>query len=72
LRILVDRVHFFAIAAQQLRRILVDHARKRKAEKRGGGATDVTLTLFADAADSAPAGMTVDLLDVNRGSSTKT
>lgn len=30
------RAHFFAIAAQQLRRILVDHARRIRAEKRGG------------------------------------
>src|SRR5262245_32595237 len=31
-----DRVHFFAIAAQTMRRILIDHARARIAEKRGG------------------------------------
>jgi RNA polymerase sigma factor (TIGR02999 family) len=31
-----DRSHFFALAAQQMRRILVDHARSRNAEKRGG------------------------------------
>lgn len=32
-----DRSHFLAIAAQAMRRILVDHARRRGAEKRGGG-----------------------------------
>ena len=32
-----DRMHFFAVAAQVMRRILVDHARRRKSEKRGGG-----------------------------------
>lgn len=32
-----DRAHFFAVAAQIMRRILVDHARKRIAGKRGGG-----------------------------------
>lgn len=32
-----DRAHFFAVAAQQLRRILVDHARRRQSDKRGGG-----------------------------------
>ena len=32
-----DRAHFFAVAAQVMRRILVDHARKRIAGKRGGG-----------------------------------
>jgi RNA polymerase sigma-70 factor, ECF subfamily len=31
-----DRAHFFAVAAQQLRRILVDHARAEHANKRGG------------------------------------
>ncbi len=38
-----DRVHFFAVAAQLMRRILVDHGRKRCAAKRGGDR--VTLTL---------------------------
>src|SRR5262245_46284110 len=32
-----NRAHFFGIAAQLMRRIIIDHARKRKAEKRGGG-----------------------------------
>jgi RNA polymerase sigma factor (TIGR02999 family) len=31
-----DRAHFFAVAAQSMRRILVEHARKRDAKKRGG------------------------------------
>ena len=31
-----DKAHFFAVAAQQMRRILVDHARDRQAAKRGG------------------------------------
>lgn len=37
-----DRVHFFAIAARTMRQILVDHARKRDAAKRGGGERPVT------------------------------
>jgi RNA polymerase sigma factor (TIGR02999 family) len=37
-----DRAHFFAIASQAMRRILVDHARKKRAAKRGGGGTRVT------------------------------
>lgn len=32
-----NRAHFFAIAARLMRRILVDHARSRRASKRGGG-----------------------------------
>lgn len=33
-----NRAHFFGVAAQIMRRILVDHARKHTANKRGGGA----------------------------------
>jgi RNA polymerase sigma-70 factor, ECF subfamily len=38
-----NRPHFFAVAAQLMRRIMVDHARGRRALKRGGGAVKVTL-----------------------------
>ena len=38
-----NRAHFFAIAARAMRRILLDHAGARNAEKRGGGAPAVTL-----------------------------
>src|SRR4051794_40094799 len=38
-----NRSQFFGVAAQMMRRILVDHARARKAAKRGGGAHEVTL-----------------------------
>jgi RNA polymerase sigma factor (TIGR02999 family) len=38
-----NRAHFFGIAAQMMRRILVDHARTRNAAKRGDGACMVTL-----------------------------
>lgn len=38
-----DRAHFFATAALHMRSILVDHARSRLADKRGGGALRVTL-----------------------------
>jgi RNA polymerase sigma-70 factor (ECF subfamily) len=38
-----DRGHFFAIASQQMRRILVDHARADGALRRGGGALRVDL-----------------------------
>lgn len=37
-----DRAHFFAVAARVMRRILVDHARARHYQKRGGGAPKVT------------------------------
>jgi RNA polymerase sigma factor (TIGR02999 family) len=38
-----NRAHFFAVAAQAMRRILVDHARTRDAAKRGGGAPKASL-----------------------------
>lgn len=38
-----DRVHFFAVAAQLMRRVLVDEARKRQAQKRGGALTCLAL-----------------------------
>lgn len=37
-----DRAHFFAIAARVMRRILVDRARAKRYQKRGGGAQAVT------------------------------
>ncbi|MDT7543083.1 MAG: hypothetical protein QOE33_2987 [Acidobacteriota bacterium] len=54
-----NRAHFFGIAAQQMRRILVDRARARKADKRGG---DISLLAF-DESHAAPQGQAqVDLL----------
>lgn len=41
---LQDRAHFYAIAAQQLRRILIDYVRAARAAKRGGEQLRVTLT----------------------------
>jgi len=38
-----NRGHFFALASKQMRRILVDHARSARAQKRGGGAIKVEL-----------------------------
>jgi len=38
-----SRAHFFALAALQMRAVLVDHGRRHAADKRGGGAIQVTL-----------------------------
>ena len=38
-----DRVHFFAVSARLLRRILVDHAKANHRQKRGGGAETIPL-----------------------------
>jgi len=43
-----DRAHFFAVSAQLMRRILIDFARSRGVQKRGGGALQLSL-------DDAPA-----------------
>ena len=45
-----NRAHFYAIAANTMRRVLIDHARKRKADKRGGGIR-VTLQTGMDFAE---------------------
>ena len=44
-----DRAHFFAVSAQMMRRILVDAARARGSEKRGGAAVRVDLNESIDA-----------------------
>jgi RNA polymerase sigma factor (TIGR02999 family) len=54
-----DRGHFFAIAAQMMRRILVDHARREQRHKRGGGATHVEISEAKDVAAAA----SVDAVD---------
>ena len=59
-----NRAHFFGVAAQVMRRVLVDHARGRLADKRGGGAAHVTLDDFHAGAGDEGAGA-VDLLDLN-------
>ncbi len=56
-----SRAHFFAIAAQMIRRILVDHARSQRAEKRGSGAVKLEL----DAALAIPLKTDVDLVLLN-------
>jgi len=38
-----NRAHFFGIAARAMRQVLVEHARRRAADKRGGGLTRITL-----------------------------
>lgn len=50
-----DRAHFFRTASECMRRILVDHARARKADKRGGGAPVMPLSVVDLANDDDPA-----------------
>lgn len=53
-----NRAHFFAVASQLMRRILVDHARKRQTVKRGALPTRVTL----DEADTPVEPLDVDVV----------
>lgn len=57
-----DRVHFFAVAATTMRRVLIEHARKANRPKRGGGGHRVTLE--DDAAVVRPP--TVEILALDR------
>lgn len=50
-----DRAHFLAMAARLMRRVLVDHARAKRYQKRGGGAVRVTF------AEELPVGEAPDL-----------
>ncbi len=63
------RAHFFAVAAQAMRRILVDHARNRLAQKRGGEAGRVSLEEVGGCEIPAREGTAgpheVDLIDLN-------
>ncbi len=59
----VDRNHFIAVATEMMRRVLVDHARSRKREKRGGGVPAQPLDEFAIPIDDA--GRTVDLVELS-------
>lgn len=58
-----DRVHFFAIASKLVRRVLVEHARKRDAAKRGGGAPHVQLSPAAAGEDPREQSLEVLALD---------
>jgi RNA polymerase sigma factor (TIGR02999 family) len=66
-----NRAHFFAIAAQMMRRILTDHARRRSFGKHGGGLRRVLLDDVADISTRSDAGIVavdealVELKDVD-------
>src|SRR5262245_42181877 len=56
-----NRAHFFAVAAQMMRRILVDHARARRNLKRGGEWKQITLS----EAEFLPALVSTDLVAID-------
>lgn len=56
-----DRAHFYRVAARVMRHLLVDHARKRRSGKRGGGVDDLNIDDHAVAtADDTVAVLAVD------------
>jgi RNA polymerase sigma factor (TIGR02999 family) len=59
-----NREHFFAICAGLMRQVLVDHARRRRARKRGSGELRVALENAPDAAAAPP--RDVDLLQLDQ------
>lgn len=59
----MHRAHFLALAARVMRQVLVDHARRRGAGKRGGGAVHVTLSGIANAAEPEA----LDMLTLDEG-----
>ena len=56
-----NRAHFFGVAAGMMRRVLVDHARRRKALKQGGDAMRVSLVQAENAANN----QTADVIALN-------
>lgn len=57
------REHFFRAAAEAMRKILIDHARARNADKRGGGKAALRITGIADVADLSDSGGILTLDD---------
>ncbi len=64
--VISDKQHFIAIAAQQMRRILVDHAREKNALKRGGPQVKMTLVDEHVDASSNNANQALELIYVDK------
>lgn len=56
-----NRAHFFGVAAQLMRRVLIDAARRHQSEKRGGGTVRVSVSEAAEVARQA-----ADMLSLDR------
>lgn len=56
-----NRAHFFAVAARQMRRILVNHALARRTAKRGGGSVAVSV----EEIEKLPSGATTEVSDID-------
>jgi RNA polymerase sigma-70 factor, ECF subfamily len=60
-----DRVHFFAVAARLMRRILVDHAKGRQRTKRGGELSIVSLAPGTEGVHGATHAGEIDVLEID-------
>lgn len=60
-----NRAQFFGVAAQLMRRVLVDHARARISEKRGGGERPITLDDVHDVSQPSEQSNGVDVLGLH-------
>ncbi|MEQ1581247.1 MAG: sigma-70 family RNA polymerase sigma factor [Steroidobacteraceae bacterium] len=60
-----DRVHFFAVAARLMRRILVDHAKGRQRTKRGGELSIVSLAPGTEGSRGATDAGDIDVLEID-------
>ncbi len=60
-----DRAHFFAVAARQMRRILVDHAKMRFREKRGGTTTTSSVEELQGLEIGPPTPGDIDVIEID-------
>ncbi len=60
-----DRAHFFAVAARQMRRILVDHAKSRLREKRGGTTTTSSIEDLDGLEIGPPTAGDIDIIEID-------
>lgn len=60
-----DRAHFFAVAARQMRRILVDHAKMRFRDKRGGTTTTGSVEELQGLEIDPPTAGDIDVLEID-------
>lgn len=60
-----DRAHFFAVAARQMRRILVDHAKSRLREKRGGTTTTSSIEDLDGLEIGPPTAGDIDIIELD-------
>jgi len=60
-----SRAHFFAVGAQAMRRVLVDHARARNAQRRGGGEPHVSIDAAPEVSHLLSAEAAAEVLALN-------